>query len=436
MPTKSGGVTDATLDDILITEELARRPARPPNHPAEIAALHALSQRLADCPESMFDTLNGLALDLCRAGSAGLSLLETDADGSAIFRWKAIGGALAPFVGGWTPRDFSPCGVVLDRGSTQLFRHQSRYFTYFDEAHPPIVEGLVVPVRWKGDALGTIWIASHDQSRRFDREDVRVMESIAGFTAAALCVQDLRRRDEQHCEQLEARVVERTTELIDSHARHDAARSEWLRTLMNAQEDERRRVARELHDEMSQHLTGLALNLHALGQADDETRGSILSRLEDLVSQIDRGIHRVARDLRPAALDDLGLVCALDCFAAEWSRIVNVSCEFSHHRCKARLPAPIETTFYRIAQEALTNVARHAHATHVSVMLECHGDRATLTVDDNGVGFDVDASATTRFGLMGIRERAALLGGTIQVESSEAGTTLFVTLPLASACNA
>lgn len=444
MPLTTARAEQVTLEDILITDELALRPARSPAHPAEIAALHALAQRLSDCPESMLDTLNQVALDLCNAGSAGLSLLETDADGSGIFRWKAIGGALAPFVGGSTPRHFSPCGVVLDRGATQLFLHQSRYFTYFDQASPAIVEGLVVPVYWKGEPLGTIWIASHDEARRFDAEDVRVMESIAGFTAAALCVLQLRRNGEEDRERLEERVAERTVALSDSNAKLEhalaecrsleSARSEWLRTLMNAQEDERRRVARELHDEMGRHLNALRFGLQTLLHGSAVDREANRARLQDEVGRIDRSINRLSRALRPSELDDLGLVSALGAFTVEWQRDSGVACEFSHHNCGVRLPAAIETTLYRITQEALTNVARHARARHASVLLNRSADGLRLIVEDDGIGMRAaPGGETARYGLVGIRERAALLDGDVSLESSSRGTALYVSVPLGSA---
>ncbi len=432
------------LADVLATDDLRRRKTRQPDHIAEIAALHALAQRLADDPDTMLDSLMDIAMRLCDAGTAGLSVLEQTASGEPVFRWAALRGALAAHAGGSTPRAFSPCGVCLDRDAPQLFSYPERYFTYFQAASPVIVEGLVIPVKWNGEALGTIWIASHDEARVFDGEDARVMESLASFTAAALCVWGLRRDAHQITQQLEHRVEVRTAELTESHARLtralaectalEAARSEWLRTLMNAQEDERRRVARELHDEMSQHLTGLTLSLHALGQADEEERDRMLHRLQGVVSEIDRGINRLARDLRPAALDDLGLVSALGGFVDEWSKTTGIACEFSSRSDEERLSAPVETTVYRIVQEALTNVARHARARHASVAIERRDGRVTLIVEDDGAGFDARAVAAgasaARFGLTGIRERAALLGGTARIDSWAGGTAVFVTLPM------
>ena len=404
-----------TLADVVITGELQHRISRRPDYPAEIAALHALAQRLVDHPDTMLDHLMQIALQLCDAGTAGLSLLEQTPAGEVVFRWAAMAGALASHAGGSTPREFSPCGVCTDRGRPQLFYYPERYFIYFQAARPAIVEGLVIPIVWNGEILGTIWIASHDDRRRFDGEDARVMESLASFAAAAL---SMRRRLSTDAES----------------AAREGGRSEWLRALMNAQEDERRRVARELHDEMSQHLTGLTLGIQALGAAPLPQRDDMRRRLQELVAKIDRGVYRLSRALRPAELDDLGLESALGAATEEWMRSTGTACDFSSRLGAARLPVPIETTIYRIAQEALTNVARHAQARHASVVIERRPDRVILIVEDDGCGFDASpvsaARAASRFGLTGIRERASLLGGTVNVESSGRGTTLFVTLPL------
>jgi PAS domain S-box-containing protein len=199
-----------TLDDILITEELSRRSPHPPNLLSENQALHTLARQLVNQPEMMLQTLVDIALDLCCAGTAGVSLLEATPNGEEVFRWNVLAGALAQYVGGTTPRNFSPCGVCLERGTPVLFSHPDRYFTYFQATNTPIVEGLVLPLIADNHALGSIWIMSHDEQRHFDAEDVRVMTSLADFTAAALL---LNQRQAQELlaknAQLEAEAVER-----------------------------------------------------------------------------------------------------------------------------------------------------------------------------------------------------------------------------------
>jgi DNA-binding CsgD family transcriptional regulator len=174
------------LDSVLITDELTRRPARSPDLHAENAALQALARQMAEGPEHLLETLVQMAVELCHAGTGGLSMVETTDEGKEVFRWTAMAGELAHARGGTTPRDFSPCGVTLERGTPQLFDNPGRFFTYFEAVSPPIVEGLVVPLGEASSILGTIWIVSHTEQRRFDWEDARIMTSLAHFTAAAL----------------------------------------------------------------------------------------------------------------------------------------------------------------------------------------------------------------------------------------------------------
>jgi hypothetical protein len=135
-----------TLNDILITDELLGRSPRSANWQAEAQAMQSLARQMAQDSKSLMQTLVDIALDLCQAGTTGISLLETTPNGEEIFRWNFLAGTLAQYVGGTTPRNFSPCGVCLDRGTPVLFSHPERYFTYFQAAKTPVVEGLVLPL--------------------------------------------------------------------------------------------------------------------------------------------------------------------------------------------------------------------------------------------------------------------------------------------------
>ncbi len=174
------------LNDVLVTGELSHRPPRSPDYQAESQVLHALARHLVDQPQAMLGTLLDMALKLCRAGTAGISLLETTAGEDAVFRWVALAGAYRGYEGGTTPAHFSPCGTCLERKAPQLYAHPARYFTHLQRAEPEIVEALVIPLVAAGQPPGTIWIVAHDEARHFDAEDVRVMTSLADFTAAAL----------------------------------------------------------------------------------------------------------------------------------------------------------------------------------------------------------------------------------------------------------
>jgi len=182
-PPSSHPITEA---DVLMTGVLASRPARQSDFAAESQALRTLAQHLMDAPQSMLKTLVRLALDLCRADTVGVSLLETTSNGESVFRWVAIAGALEPFEQGTTPGNFSPCGTTLACNQPQLYSYPERFFSYL--AHPqfPVVEGLLIPLHVNDRPLGTLWIISHTDARHFDTEDQRLMMSLGGFTAAAL----------------------------------------------------------------------------------------------------------------------------------------------------------------------------------------------------------------------------------------------------------
>jgi PAS domain S-box-containing protein len=201
------------------------------------------------------------------------------------------------------------------------------------------------------------------------------------------------------------------------------------RRLVEVQESERRYVARELHDEAGQALTSLMVGLRLLERdaAQPEALKLGIAELNRLVDSVQENLHRLAVDLRPASLDHLGLVAALRQYVENLGDKHGLVIQFEAVGLgPERLPANIETAIYRIVQEALTNVIRHAHATRVDVLLERRGDRLAAIVEDNGIGFDVAQSQTGRLGLFGIRERAEMLGGTLLIESSERGGTTLV----------
>ena len=170
------------LESILCTEELRHRPWRPPDHPKENSALVALVSALADSPHTILQTLADKVLEVLHADSAGLSLLTKD---EKRFYWAAIAGAWRPHLGGGTPRDFGPCGDVLDHNIPMLFTHWERRYPYLSMAIPLADEGLLVPFYVNGKAVGTIWAVAHDNRRRFDAEDLRLLERMSRFASAA-----------------------------------------------------------------------------------------------------------------------------------------------------------------------------------------------------------------------------------------------------------
>ena len=175
------------LESVLITNALASRVATDINKELVNATLRQLGHFVENRdPQGLTRTLPDAAMRVCNAGTAGLSVLESQPDGKDIFRWDTVSGMLAQYVGGTTPRDWSPCGTTLDYKSAQLFLYPERYFTYFQQAKPAIVEGLVLPLfRDNRRPFGTLWIASHDPDRKFTISEVNVMASLCSFAMAA-----------------------------------------------------------------------------------------------------------------------------------------------------------------------------------------------------------------------------------------------------------
>jgi two-component system, chemotaxis family, CheB/CheR fusion protein len=248
---------------------------------------------------------------------------------------------------------------------------------------------------------------------------------------------------------MEERVHDRTAELARSNesltneiAAREAAevsRQDLLRRLATAQEEERRRIARELHDQMGQYLTALGLGLEALKNGTPEASPTWLQlqQLRRLTDAIGQEVHQLALDLRPTALDDLGLQATLMNYVEVWSARTEIEVDFTSTGLNQnRLASAIETALYRIVQEALTNVTKHALARRVSVTLQRSADEVLAVVEDDGRGFDVDSdlmAATTagRLGVIGMRERLALIGGDLIVESTPGkGTAVFARVPL------
>ena len=209
-----------TEADVLITAALADRPARQPDFAAENQALHTLAQQLTDDPQSTLKTLVRIAQDLCRADTAGVSLLETSSDGTSVFRWVAIAGALESLEQTTTPGNFSPCATTIHCGVPQLYARPELYFTDLHHPQFPIVEGLLFPICAGDRQLGTIWIISHNEEHQFDREDQRLMTSLAGFTAAALQSIHLRQTAELALQREQAARLETeaTRQALDKEA--------------------------------------------------------------------------------------------------------------------------------------------------------------------------------------------------------------------------
>jgi PAS domain S-box-containing protein len=228
---------------------------------------------------------------------------------------------------------------------------------------------------------------------------------------------------------------------ISDRKRGEEERKQLLQRLITAHEDERRHLSRELHDNIGQYLSALLLGLESFTRIPKLPSQALdkLSYLKETTKQLELDVHRVALELRPTMLDDLGLEAALSNLTREWERrhgerikAVFNSTGFTNHA--ERLSSEVEFAIYRVVQEALTNVSRHSQAEIVSVILARDDSRVQVVIEDDGVGFDVEtlmsaAVENRRLGLMGMQERAQLVGGEFKIESG-AGTTIVISIPL------
>jgi len=261
--------------------------------------------------------------------------------------------------------------------------------------------GIYVPLVTRGEAIGVITAQDKLASDpRFTAEDVRLAEAFAQRSAVAV---DLSRR-----------------------VARDA-----LRRVVSAQEQERRRLARELHDETGQALTSILLGLRAVEEArgDEELRTAV-TEVRDLVRATLQDVRQLAVELRPKALDDFGLVAALERLTSSFEEQTGISVQFESTLPPGRLSPEVETALYRIVQETLTNIVKHARAGGVSILLGRKDGSVSVVVEDDGVGFDPARTREEGLGLIGMRERVALLGGRLTIESRPgAGTTFVAEVP-------
>ena len=278
---------------------------------------------------------------------------------------------------------------------------------------------LSVPLASKGRTLGVMNLATAER-REFSQEELDILAAIGSQIGVAI----------------------ENARLWDELLRKEELRTQLLDKIIGAQEEERKRIARELHDETSQALTSLLVALKVMEEESDPAAVRRQAQeAREIAAQTLAAVHDLARELRPSALDHLGLAPALERYAREYAARHRLDLDFQAIGLDGvRLSPRVETSLYRIAQEALTNVARHAAASHVAVLLERRRDRVVVIVEDDGQGFDLarvvgaegERCAEQSLGIFGMRERAALVGGTLAIESQAgAGTTVFVEVPLA-----
>jgi PAS domain S-box-containing protein len=322
-------------------------------------------------------------------------------------------------------------------------RQREMHLKEIERAHET---GRAADERWHLRKDGTRFYVSGVLSALHDADGALTgyLKIARDLTEQRQTQEELRRANDE----LEARVRQRTFELakVNESLRDEIAeriqterdRVRLLRQIVRAQEDERRRIARDIHDQVGQQMTALRLNLAALEQgcSEDAKLREKLEHTKSIAERLDADVDFLAWELRPAALDDIGLAEAMGTFVGQWSRHSGVDAQFHTAGLgRERLSPETETNLYRIMQEALNNTMKYAQAKHVDVLLERRENQVVLIVEDDGVGFNPNKEASADgdkgMGLIGMRERAALVGGSLQIESKpKAGTTIFVRTPV------
>jgi PAS domain S-box-containing protein len=606
-----GGVP---LESVLCTEELKRRPARPPDYHTENRALMSLAQALADSPETILQRLADTILEVLGVGTAGVSLLAQD---ESEFYWPAVAGAWKEHLGGGTPRDFGPCGDVLDCNAPLMFQHAERRYTYIQAVTPPMEEALLVPFHVAGKAVGTIWAITHGEMRQFDSEDLRKLISLGRFASSAYQATTSLKLFEQQRERLRQSQADLTTTVLElqksggeaSEARRaalnlmedavssreaverlnvDLRESEerfrmvadnisqlawtcdrlgdvtwynrrWLeytgfsledmngwdwakvqhpehidrvvagvkrsaeadepwedtfplrgkdgtyrwffslavpirdasgktvrwfgtntditvqrtaeealrdaqkllershrelellveqRTaavrklsadVIHLQDDERRRISRELHDSVGQYLAHAKMGVDGLmkaGMAEKEAKA--LSRVSETLDKCLAETRTISHLLHPPLLDEIGLASAARWYVEGFSERSGIQVNLSISEKLNRLPGALELVLFRVLQESLTNVHRHADTRSVDIQVQVGAGEVMLEVRDHGKGIPpqlLERFRTTGqgagIGLAGMRERIHEQGGLFEIQSTK-GTLVRVVIPLSN----
>ncbi|HEY7538274.1 MAG TPA: GAF domain-containing protein [Gaiellaceae bacterium] len=371
---------------------------------AQLESLNEIGNALASEPdlERLLDLIARRLRELLGARFVTVILPS----GPDELRFAAVAGeGGADLLGQTIPRSESKSGRVLEQ------RRSERVDSILDDADvdPGVSRrlgartGLWVPLIVREEPIGVL--AAHDKlgntDARFSDDDLRLAETFAARAAVAVDLSDRVARDS-------------------------------LRRVVAAQELERRRLARELHDETGQALTSILLGLRALEDSleSPESRAAAADLRELAVGTL-QDVRRLAVELRPKALDDFGLISALERLTETWGGYTGISVNFAASLGEHQLSNEAATALYRIVQEALTNVVKHAHAENASVLLTRKNGMVVAVIEDDGRGFDPSESRQG-FGIQGMRERVELLGGRLQVESAPGtGTTLVAEVPLA-----
>ncbi|MDO8491205.1 MAG: GAF domain-containing protein [Dehalococcoidia bacterium] len=406
------------MRDITVTKELEQKIAE--SH-RDLLALRTITGVVSQSLD--LDTVLGSALDktlrIMKANSGGILLLDEEKQELC---YKAYRGLSRRYAEEMCMRvGEGIAGKVAQTGEAILVEDLSndpRAFRPALIAAEKLRAVASVPLRLKEKVLGVMNIAS-SEPRRFTKRDIQFLDSVAAQVAIAV----------------------ENAKLHQEVQHQDMIRRELLREILSIQEEERRRIARELHDETSQSLASLSASLEAVmgmlppGASEAKSR---LRKIQDISVSILDEVHRLVYELRPTLLDDLGLVAATRWLADNNLGKSGVKVIFKTRGRERRLPPALEATLFRVVQEAVSNIAHHAGAANASIALDFQKRAIRVHVKDDGKGFDVEEAITSKerprgLGLLGMRERIELVNGTLNIVSrAGAGTQIDIRIPLDS----
>ncbi|MBI4467849.1 MAG: PAS domain S-box protein [Acidobacteria bacterium] len=383
-------------------------------HAAQLAALHEIELEISAERDlsQLLEIVTHRAAELLSASHCSTYILEPPEQ-----ELRIVASTDSGFLGTYLSKGEGLAGRVALSGRSEsvedYHRWPGRASTYEREEFGPVI---AAPLRWQHTTLGVISMSRKSGCLPFAPDDHRLLNQIAAEAAIAI-----------HQAQLFKEV------------RSGRDRLQVLsRQLIEAQESERRRIANELHDEIGQALTAVAINIQSLRRLTQGDRAHT-QRLDESIDIVERSLQQVrtlSLDLRPSMLDDLGLVAALRWYVDRQSRRAGFTAQFAADPLDTRLSPDVETACFRVAQEAITNVVRHARARQVRVELRRRKSRLQLYISDDGRGFDVRtarerAARGISLGLLGMQERVELASGELRIESSAAcGTEVHVSFPL------
>jgi signal transduction histidine kinase len=385
----------------------------------ELAILNAIIQTLSSS-YNLKETLES-ALEIVLAvveSTAGWICLLDDQSCSAFVGSKGL--CFADEACGPTPcLAHCVCGRVQATKDVVIVRKLAKgcplLYTEESGGQQKITGHVSVPLTSKAHLVGQLNVAFSEQAQA-DQMDIDLLKAIA--PQLAIAVENAR--------------------LWEDVQDKEALRTRLLQRVVGVQEDERRRISRELHDELGQGLTSLLVRLQLLEKLDGHPDAhEIIAGLKESTTGMLASIHDMALELRPTILDDLGLVPALAQYVKACPQHLGIQVDFEVIGSNGlRLPREIETTLYRIVQESLTNVARHSGAQKASILLRFSGKKVAAIIEDNGTGFDLQDVRSrppemSRLGIFGMEERVALVGGQVNIETAPgAGTNIFVEIPV------